>query len=243
MDKSGLNIAFFGDSLTEGIVGASYFEILRNKLLQHELINYGKGGDTVMSLNRRLRQIDMASPLDLGILWIGVNDVFVKTSWRFPLIKHLRGQPWAKSHIQFQEHYHSLLEFLQNKITRIITLPPLLIGEDLDNAWNKEVSALSQIIHDISLSYPNVDFIDLREHFIPLLTSEKVIPYVPKTMFRVFWDALFPTTAEESEKDARARGLHFTVDGVHLNRTGAEKVADVLLERIHSKIFFAIGKT
>lgn len=232
MDKSGLNIAFFGDSLTEGIVGASYFEILRNKLPQHELYNYGKGGDTVMSLNRRLHQTDMASPLDLGILWIGVNDVFVKTRWFFVLRKRLRGQTWAKSHGLFQEYYFSLLEFLLNNIPHLITLPPLLIGEDLDNAWNKEVSVLSQIIHKISAPYKNVDFIDLREHFIPLLTSEKGVPYVPKTMLRVFLDAFFPTTPEESEKKARERGLHFTIDGVHLNRAGAEKVADVLLEKI-----------
>jgi lysophospholipase L1-like esterase len=243
MDKSGLNIAFFGDSLTEGIVGASYFEILRNKLPQHELYNYGKGGDTVMSLNRRLRQIDMASPLDLGILWIGVNDVFVKTRWSIPMRKFMRGQTWAKSHGLFKEYYISLLELLQVSIPHIITLPPLLIGEDLENAWNKEVSVLSQIIHDISVSFPNVDYIDLREHFIPLLTSEKVIPYVPKTMLRVFWDALFPITPEESEKKAREKGLLFTVDGVHLNRAGAEKVAGVLLKKIHSKIFSTIGKT
>jgi lysophospholipase L1-like esterase len=232
MDKSGLKIAFFGDSLTEGIVGTSYFEILRNKLPQHELHNYGKGGDTVTSLNRRLRRTELASLLDLGILWIGVNDVFVKSRWSIQLRKRLRGQTWAKSHGLFQEYYISLLEFLQVNIPHIITLPPLLIGEDPDNVWNKELSVLSHIIHDISVSCTNVDFVDLREHFTPLLTSEKVIPYVPKTMFRAFWDALFPTNPEESEKKARERGLRFTIDGVHLNRAGAEKVAEVMICKI-----------
>ena len=133
MDKSGLKIAFFGDSLTEGNVGASFVDILRNKLPQHQLFNYGKGGDTVISLNRRLHQIHMASPLDLGFLWIGVNDVFVKTRWSLSLKKRLKGQPWAKSHGLFQDYYISLLEFLHIRIPYIITLPPLLIGEDIDN--------------------------------------------------------------------------------------------------------------
>lgn len=241
MNKPRLKIAFIGDSLTEGIVGASYFDILDKKLPQHELLNWGKGGDTVISLFRRLHEINFKPPLDIGFLWIGVNDVFVNTSWSFPLTKRLRGQPWAKSHTQFQECYRSLLELLQDNITHIFTLPPLLIGEDIDNAWNKELTVLSKIIHDLSVSYPNVEFVDLREHFIPQLASKNISPYVPKSVFRVILDALFVKTPEELEKKATERGLHFTIDGVHLNKAGVEKVADVLLEKIHSKFRFAVG--
>ncbi|UCE42526.1 MAG: SGNH/GDSL hydrolase family protein [Candidatus Aminicenantes bacterium] len=241
MDKSGLKIAFLGDSLTEGITGASYFEILRQKLPQHELINYGKGGDTVISLYRRLHQIDMDPGLDLGFLWIGVNDVFVKTSWRFLLAKRLRGQPWAKNHTQFQEYYNSQLEFLLDRITHIFTLPPLLIGEDINNDWNKELTVLSKIIRALSDFYPNVEFVDLREAFISQLASKITSPYVSKSVYRVILDALFAKTPEKTEKKAAKRGLHFTIDGVHLNRAGAEKVADVLLEKVRSKLRFIDG--
>lgn len=243
MDKSRLKIAFIGDSLTEGVVGASYFDILQDKLSQHELLNYGKGGDTVISLFRRLHEINLKLPLDIGFLWIGVNDVFVKTNWPFPLAKRLRGQPWAKSHTQFRDYYRSLLELLQDNITHIFTLPPLLIGEDIDNAWNKELTVLSKIIHDLSVSYPNVEFVDLREHIIPQLASKNISPYVPKSVFCVILDALFAKTPEELEKKALERGLHFTMDGVHLNKAGAENVADVLLEKIHSKFRFTVGDT
>lgn len=236
MDKLRLKIAFIGDSLTEGIVGASYFDILDKKLPQHELLNWGKGGDTVISLFRRLHEINFKAPLDIGFLWIGVNDVFVNTSWFFPPTKRLRGQPWAKSHSQFQEYYRSLLELLQDNITHIFTLPPLLIGEDTNNAWNKELTVLSKIIHDLSVSYPNVEFVDLREHFIPQLASKNISPYVPKSVFRVILDALFVKTPEELEKKATERGLHFTIDGMHLNKAGAEKIADVFLKKILSKL-------
>jgi len=116
-----------------------------------------------------------------------------------------------------------------------------LIGEDIDNAWNKELTVLSKIIHDLSVSYPNVEFIDLREHFIPQLASKNISSYVPKSVFYVILDAIFAKTPEELEKKALERGLHFTMDGVHLNKAGAEKVADVLLEKIHSKFRFAVG--
>ncbi len=45
-----MKIAFFGDSLTKGIPGTAYFQLLRQNLPQHELLNFGKGGDTVASL-------------------------------------------------------------------------------------------------------------------------------------------------------------------------------------------------
>jgi len=241
MDKSPRKIAFIGDSLTEGTVGASYFDILDKKLPQHEMLNWGKGGDTVISLFRRLREKNFKPPLDIGFLWIGVNDVFVKTSWFFPLTKRLRGQPWAKNHTQFQEYYRYLLELLQDKITHTFTLPPLLIGEDIDNAWNKELTVLSKIIQDLSVKYPKVEFVDLREHFFPHLASKSISPYVPKSVFRAILDALFVKSPEKLGKKALERGLQFTIDGVHLNKAGAEKVAAVLLEKIHSKFRFAVS--
>jgi hypothetical protein len=109
--------------------------------------------------------------------------------------------------------------------------------------WNKEASVLSKIIHDLSVSYPNVEFVDLREHFIPQLAKKNISPYVPKNFLRVIFDSFFVKTPEELEKKATERGLHFTIDGVHLNRAGAEKVANVLLEKIHSKLRFAVGGT
>lgn len=233
-------MAFIGDSLTEGVVDASYFEILKNRLPQHDLFNYGKGGDTVISLYHRMRQINLESPVDVGFLWIGVNDVLVKTRWSFPLVKRLRGQPWAKNHKQFRDYYCSLLEFFLGKITHIFTLPPLLIGEDIDNAWNKELAVLAKNIHALSVSYSNVEYVDLREYFIPQLASKNISAYVPKSIFRVIMDVLFIKTPEELEKKAAERGLHFTIDGVHLNKTGAEKVASVLLEKIRSKFPFAV---
>jgi hypothetical protein len=125
------------------------------------------------------------------------------------------------------------------KITHIFALPPLLIGEDIDNAWNRELTVLAKKIHDFSVSYPNVEFVDLREHFIPQLASKNISAYVPKSIFRAIMDAIFIKTPEELEKRAAERGLHFTIDGAHLNRTGAEKVADVLLEKIRLKFPFS----
>lgn len=207
-------------------------EILRHHLPQHELFNFGKGGDTVISLCRRLHRVESSSPMDLGFLWIGVNDVFVKTRRSFPLIKRLRNKPWAKNPEEFQERYRPLLEFLRSRVGYIFTIPPLLIGEDIHNEWNLELSLLSKIIRELSASYANVEFIDLRDLFISRLESKKTSPYVPKSVLRVIRDALFIDTPEEMELAAEERGLHFTIDGVHLNTAGAVIVAEQLLQKI-----------
>lgn len=232
MNKSGLRIAFIGDSLTEGIVGASYFEIIRRRLPQHELFNYGKGGDTVVSLYRRLQQADLASPLDLSFLWIGVNDVFVRTSWTFPIVKRLRKQPWSKDQEEFREYYRKTVDLLHHKITHVYTVPPLLIGEDIDNPWNRELDTLSRIIQEVSGSFPNVEFVNLRETIGSQLSNRTTGPYIPKSFFRMILDTLSLKSPEKMERKASERGLHLTLDGVHLNSTGAAMVAGVLLDKI-----------
>jgi lysophospholipase L1-like esterase len=232
MEKSSLNIAFIGDSLTEGIVGASYFEILRQKLPQHTLINYGEGGDTVISLYRRLQKIDMTSPLDLGFLWIGVNDVFVETSWTFPLIKRLRKQSWSKDQGEFREYYRKTVNLLHHKFKYIYTIPPLLIGEDFDNPWNKKLENLSHIIQEVSHSFTGVEFVNLREIIFSRLSTKTGGLYIPKSFVRQILDAFFLKTPEEMEKEASDRGLYLTLDGVHLNRLGAGMVADVFFRKI-----------
>jgi lysophospholipase L1-like esterase len=239
--KSGLKIAFFGDSLTEGNTGASYFNILRQKLSRHELFNYGRGGDTVISLYRRLLQIDtLDAPMDMGFLWIGVNDVLVRTRRSLPLIKRLRKQPWAGDRREFKEYYRSILELLQHKIGRLVTLPPLFIGEDLDNPWNRELAALSDIIRDVTGTFPHAGFLDLRERFSSLLASKNTSPFVPKNIIGVVSDSLFTKAPEELEKRAFAKGLHFTIDGVHLNTTGACMVAQAIQDKIRSDFPFPV---
>lgn len=236
MDECGLKIAFIGDSLTEGIWGASYFEILRRHLPQHELFNYGKGGDTVISLYRRLRKTDMFSPLDLGFLWVGVNDVFVKTTRMFSIIKRLRKQPWSRNLDEFRSYYRKTVELLHHNISFVYTIPPLFIGEDHDNPWNEELDILSQIIQEVSLSFSDVAFINLRETILSQLSARTSGRYVPKSIVRRILDAFIIKTPEEMEKKASEKGFALTVDGVHLNSKGAGLVAEILLQKIEEHL-------
>jgi lysophospholipase L1-like esterase len=91
---------------------------------------------------------------------------------------------------------------------------------------------LSQIIQDVSSSFAEAEFIDLRKTIIPLLAKKTISPYVPKSSLRMLLDALFVKKPEEMEKRAAERGLTLTLDGVHLNSAGAGLVAGFFASKI-----------
>lgn len=221
-----MKIAFFGDSLTEGFPGVSFIDLLKNKFPHHELLNYGKGGDTVISLFKRMEKISFPTPFDIAFLWVGVNDVFVKTSWSYPIIKTLRRQPWAKDRETFGNCYRNLLHFLLPKAKRLFTVSPLLIGEDLNNPWNRELEELGRIIAKISNEYESCFHIDLREVFKSRIESKSVSPYIPKSFLRILKDVTAFKTPEAIAAEVSRRGLYLTLDGIHLNRDGAALVAE-----------------
>ncbi|MFC2160095.1 SGNH/GDSL hydrolase family protein [Acidobacteriota bacterium] len=232
-----MKIAFFGDSLTEGFPGVAYFPLLQRKFPELELFNYGKGGDTVLSLLKRIESIPFPSKFDLSFVWIGVNDVFVKVSRIYPFLKILRRQPWAKNHETFSAHYKKLLHILAEKSDMVFTVSPLFIGEDFDNPWNRELEALSKIIRDLSLLQENCDctFIDLRTIFTKKMTGRSPSPYIPRKFLRIVIDTLTLKPSRTANREPLESGFHFTLDGVHMNLAGASLAAGIFAEIIEEK--------
>ncbi len=230
-----MKIAFFGDSLTEGFPGVSYFSLIKKKFPESEFFNFGKGGDTVISLLKRIESINLPTKFDFAFLWIGVNDVFVKVSRLYPFLKKLRRQPWAKNHDVFTSHYEKLLDFLAAKADWLLTVPPVFIGEDLDNPWNKELEALSTVIKELSFLQENCEFIDLRKIFTEKLAGQSPLPYVPRSFPQVIKDTLTLKTSKTVDRVSIERGFQLTPDGVHLNQVGANLTAGVFAEVIEEK--------
>ena len=229
-----MKIVFYGDSLTEGIPGVSCFRMLETKLPEHELINYGKGGDTVISLYRRIARRWLHSLVDIAFLWVGVNDVFAKVTFTHSMLKRLMRQPRAKDHTEFRDYYDRTLKLLRQKATNIITVSPLLIGEDLLNPWNRELAKLCEIVASVSSCFGNVHYIDLRGDFGKELAGKAISNYVANNIIRIACDTLSLRTPTQIDAAASGRGLHLTLDGVHLNNAGAEIVTEAFLKMVRS---------
>lgn len=231
-----MNIIFFGDSLTEGVPGASFFDILEEKLREHNLINYGKGGDTVISLLRRIRKREIKKRYDIAFIWVGVNDILVNVSLKYPPIKEFLHQPWVKDTEQFIEYYFELLNLVSANADKTFTVSPLIIGEDVNNEWNERLGELSAEIEKLSMKFKNVEFINLRKDFISTLASKEPALYIINSFF---WDSIVawlfnnPVFVEEKSHE---RGLYLTLDGVHLNEAGAQMVAEKFLRCIENEI-------
>lgn len=223
-----MRIIFYGDSLTEGKPGISFFQNLQPLLEDHELINYGKGGDTVISLYQRMIKDDPAVPSDLAFLWVGTNDVLAKVS---ASIKNALNPPCARDHKEFADYYKMTLEILCARSKKLITVSPLFIGEVLDNEWNRELEESAVIIRKLSRLHKNAEYLDLRKIFAKKMASKKPSNYMLKSLVRLMVDLSLDTPKKVNKKSTE-RGLFFTLDGVHLNGKGAEIVANAFYRLI-----------
>jgi lysophospholipase L1-like esterase len=72
----------FGDSLTEGAIGASYVDILREHLpAAIRVINAGINGDTTINLLRRFKRDVVPYRPDVVVILVGLNDLTTAYGW------------------------------------------------------------------------------------------------------------------------------------------------------------------
>ncbi len=227
-----MKIAFLGDSITRGIPKVSYFEFIKEELHNHQLFNYGKGGDTVTSLLRRVKSIKTLDQFDIFVLFIGVNDVYGKINLSHKILKRIRRQVYTDNLETFRLEYQSLIAFLETFNTDIILVPPLIMGEQLDNIWNEELGEFVKIIKDIIKNYNNIHYLPLRDMFLSYLNEVEVSNYLPFSIYETGMDAIQLKTNELVDQKSLERGLHLTLDGVHLNSKGAKMVSKEICQKI-----------
>ena len=227
-----MRIACFGDSLTSGRPGSSYFVFLRQHFPGDTLLNFGKSNDTVVGLHRRISVVCIDQPLDVAFLWIGVNDVPQSDSWLYRAVNSLRGQRRAKDMDEFLAYYRAILDILRNQAGRVITAPPALKGENLENRWNHHLVDIAKQIQALTTDYERVEFLDLRTVFVRELSEKSISDYLLPNTARLLADVLTLKTDAQVDAKAAERGLHVTLDGVHLNSTGARLVSQELAAAI-----------
>ena len=227
-----MRIAFVGDSLTEGIPGSSFYAILRARLAGHTLVNLGRGNDTVISLYRRLTRLRWGEPFDIAFLWIGVNDVARGSPWTFQAVSLLKWQPRARNLEEFRAYYQATLGLLCCHARRVIAVSAALKGEDVTSPCNRELEAMSKVIQELASRDEETEYLDVRAVLIETLAGKRISNYLPSSVIRVALDALMLRGDEQNDRKSAERGLHLTLDGIHLNSAGARLVADCFMAAI-----------
>ncbi|MCG8452127.1 MAG: SGNH/GDSL hydrolase family protein [Spirochaetales bacterium] len=222
-------ILFWGDSLTEGFPGVAYIHKLQKWHPHWELVNLGRGGDTILSIQKRLENSSETG--DIAVFWAGVNDVFADIVPGYALLKTVLRQKPTKNLNSFLSHYSQCLDLLLEQCQHVLTIPPLFLGEHPKNPYNLRLSEMGERIQRITEKKPQCSFLRIHD-YLPL-KEEEASPFLPTNPL--------PRVAESLEKNlcdsdydqaAERRGLQWTYDGVHLNSAGAVTVAQAFSEAL-----------
>ena len=214
-----MEIALIGDSLTEGRPGISFHNILKEKYPSITFINLGTSGETVKSLYTRISKLTIGSNYDLTFLWIGVNDVYSK-------LLNVQAQPVAETLDEFSDFYIKVLDVVLSSSKHVVLVSPAIIGENIKNPSNNELKDLSAAIQSISNQHTNVHFLNMHTVFEEQLAKVHSSDYISTSVFRIMKDFFFYKKPSRINRLSSKRGLHLTLDGIHLNSNGALTVSD-----------------
>lgn len=227
-----MRILFLGDSITEGVPGVSYVDIIKEEYQNWDIVNRGKGGDTARSLYKRILKMNDLEQFDKIFLFVGVNDVFGRISIPYKIIKVITRQKSAKTIQLFERHYETLIQKLLEVNNDIVVIPPLLIGEDYNNRWNKEVKSLVDIVGKYVRQY-SICYLDLYNEFRSYITKKSPSDYLPMKVSELLKDVKSLTSTEMIDSKSKQRKLHLTLDGVHINSKGASMISKMIIEYIN----------
>jgi lysophospholipase L1-like esterase len=209
-----MRIVFLGDSLTEGVDGASYLRVLKGQIASDSqlrgarLINAGCGGDTVLNVARRVAQDVAPHTPDWVVIFVGVNDCrtwYVRRS--FPTLANLmsgyyflrRKGIWrAVTPQRYARGLRALVDDLRTRTqARIALCTPATASESLNPRAERMLDSYAARVRMVARER-ECALIDVRQAFL---------------------------AAEARLDEAPITGYRLTCDGVHLSDAGADTVA------------------
>lgn len=238
-----MRVVFFGDSLTEGVEGASYLRVLCERaaadarLRGAELVNAGVGGDTAENLLARVERDVVALRPDAVVVFAGANDCTTLLLRHHPPTprtllsrRYFRRRKGLRDPVtpeRFAVALRDIVATLRERTNaRLALCTPATIGEAPGSLAWRALDRYAAVARAVA-SESGADLLDLRAAFARTLEG---LPPAPATGIAGIANELraWAARAQGIEAQARARGLRMTYDGVHLTPRGAALAADVI---------------
>lgn len=155
-------IVFFGDSITQmGVNKGGYIDRIQQTLKdkgiadQYELLGAGIGGNKVYDLYLRMEDDVMSKKPDVVFIYIGINDVWHKTSGTGTDID------------KYEKFYVAIIKKLQAQGAQLVLCTPSVIGERKNNAnaQDADLNAYADVVRKLAPSY-QCRLVDLRKSFM-----------------------------------------------------------------------------
>ena len=163
-------VVFFGDSITQmGINKGGYINLIEEKLTnkgiadKYELIGAGVGGNKVYDLYLRLEEDVLDKKPDIVFIYIGINDVWHKTSGIGTDIK------------KYEQFYSAIIKKIKKAGGKVVLCTPTVIGEKLNNGnpQDADLNAYADVVRRLA-EVNNSSLVDLRKVFITTLEKENL---------------------------------------------------------------------
>ena len=153
-------LVFFGDSITQmGVNPGGYIQRIQSYLASKsntdwELIGAGVGGNKVYDLYLRLEEDVLDRHPDYVLIYVGINDVWHKTSGIGTDIE------------KYEKFYRALIRKMRLQHINVVVCTPSVIGEKKpgDNPQDADLDAYSEVIRKLSAEL-NCPLVDLRKAF------------------------------------------------------------------------------
>jgi len=155
-------VVFFGDSITQaGVEKGGYIDVLQNMIAakgaadKFELNGAGIGGNKIYDLYLRMEKDVLEKKSDVVVIWVGVNDVWHKSSFG-------TGTDFDK----FGGFYDAVVKKIQATGAKVILVTPAAIGEknDFSNSQDGDLNAYSSWIRSYAKKNA-LGLVDLRSIF------------------------------------------------------------------------------
>ena len=170
---------------------------------------------------------------DLSFIWAGVNDIVFNVDWSAPLNDDSVKRSWSELIMDLSGFYGPMLEDVLAISRKVVTVPPLFVGEETNNIFNKVLEVMAVSIERLTGQYENAEYLDLRSVVKSELEGKDSPASTEATINEDSEDKSAPSRPIAGNALWQGK-LHYTIDGVHLNDAGARLVAEVFLERIKS---------
>jgi lysophospholipase L1-like esterase len=219
-----MRIVFLGDSLTWGGYGGNFVDEVARLLPQHEIINEGVGGSTVLNLLERLDEVLTLKPDGIFVM-IGGNDAISFSqpeTQRYYRRSHNVPDGIVKPEVFARTYRDLLTRIVTEHVLVWIGLPPI----EYNPATLETLTSYNTMARDIADKL-GIPVLDMMEHFPPDGLQER--PPLSMDTIRLIgqrennnWD--------DYETERVNGGYTFSFDGLHLTPEAANRMAALIVD-------------
>ncbi len=224
-----------GDSITHGRVSENYVDILSEKLADRgiDVVNAGINSELAYNVLQRIDEVIMCDPDYITIL-IGTNDANGSLSEKKgKQYMEEMALPQMPTKEWYEENLTAVCDVLKAETDAkiaLLSLPP--IGEDIDSLAYDRTTEYSGIIKDTA-KRERLTYLPLHEEMAEFLIASAHEPGISfdkdDPTYIMYKGILYHFVFGKSFDDiSSANGLLLVTDFLHLNRMGAEMVADMI---------------